>query len=349
MLTAKYKKHNLIFNLPGGTSRGVLYEKPSWYLKIEDHKGDIGIGEVSLIPGLSIEDVDKMDLMLDEVCRNINEIKEDYHSKYSESPAIRFALEMALKTIENDSPFELLKSDFTKGDDSIKINGLIWMGDIPNMNQQIEAKLEQGFSCLKMKIGALQFEKEIEVLKSIRKRFSKNALELRVDANGAFNPGEAKEKLDQLSKLDLHSIEQPIKAGQWKEMARLCSYSPLPIALDEELIGVHNIDLKAQMLNEIKPQYIIIKPSLVGGFLASEEWIKLASESNVNWWVTSALEANVGLNTLAQWTYTLKSDLPQGLGTGQVFKNNIDSPLYLKGEHLFYNPSIEWGNPFEAE
>lgn len=347
MLKAKYKKHILDFNFPGGTSRGVLHKKPSWYLMIEDEKGNIGVGEVSIIPGLSLDDEQGMDSLLEDVCANINEVVEDYLLRYRNSPALCFAIEMALAGMKNQSPFVLFDSDFTKGNGSIKINGLIWMGDVESMNRQIETKLELGFSCLKIKIGALHFEEEIKVLESIRKRFSKDALELRVDANGAFQPGEANEKLERLAKLNLHSIEQPIKAGQWEKMAGLCASTPLPIALDEELIGVQDEKQKKQLLDVVKPQFIILKPSLLGGFKASEEWINLADERKVGWWVTSALEGNIGLNAIAQWTYTLHPSMPQGLGTGQVFKNNIASPLYLNGDKLCYNLYKDWQNPFD--
>nr|WP_321452342.1 o-succinylbenzoate synthase [uncultured Carboxylicivirga sp.] len=347
MLKADYTKHILEFNFPGGTSRGVLYEKPSWYIRIQDAEGNIGIGEISIIPNLSLDTEKVLDELLPEVCSNINTIVKDYQTRYLHLPALRFGIESALNNLGGNSAFLASDTSFTKGDDFIRINGLIWMGDIPNMNKQIEAKLEQGFTCLKMKIGALNFNDEITVLQSIRKRFSKEVLEIRVDANGAFTVEDAIDKLKRLAKLNLHSIEQPIKAGQWNQMGELCRQTPLAIALDEELIGVHKYEIRENLLDEIKPQYIILKPSLVGGFHSSKEWIQLAEKRKVGWWITSALEGNVGLSSIAQWTYTLKSVMPQGLGTGQVFKNNISSPLYLKGDKLFYNPTKEWANPFE--
>nr|WP_321410777.1 o-succinylbenzoate synthase [uncultured Carboxylicivirga sp.] len=347
MLKADFKKHILKFNFPGGTSRGVLFEKPSWYLRLQDENGITGIGEISVIPGLSPDEENHLDEILPELCGNINNVIHEFHSKYKHLPALRFGIEMALQSLKTKSIFELFESDFTRGSDSIKINGLIWMGDIPNMNRQIESKLEQGFSCLKMKIGALNFEDELEVLRGIRQRFSKDVLEIRVDANGAFKPEDTLNKLDQLAAFDLHSIEQPIKAGQWEQMSEICSKTPLAIALDEELIGVYGSEERNHMLSLIKPQYIILKPSLTGGFAASSEWIKLAKERSVDWWVTSALEGNIGLNAIAQWVYTLNNKMPQGLGTGQVFSNNIDSPLFLKGDNLNYNPMKSWANPFD--
>jgi len=346
MLKADFTKHILKFNFPGGTSRGVLYEKASWYLRLQDNKGNIGIGEISIIPGLSLDTEEELDQQLNQLSNHPESLLENYQTRLKHLPALRFGIESALLSLKGKSTFELFPSTFCEGDDSVKINGLIWMGDITNMNKQIESKLEQGFTCLKMKIGALNFEDELQVLKNIRKNYSKDVLELRVDANGAFSPDEAVSKLDQLAALDLHSIEQPVRAGQWDVMTDLCRKTPLPIALDEELIGIHEASERNHLLDKINPQYIILKPSLIGGFNSSLEWIKLAQERTIGWWVTSALEGNIGLNAIAQWTYTLNNSMPQGLGTGQVFENNIDSPLYLKGDKLFYNPSKKWANPF---
>ncbi|MCU4175114.1 o-succinylbenzoate synthase [Carboxylicivirga sp. N1Y90] len=347
MLKASFSKHILKFRKPGGTSRGVLYEKPSWYIKLEDKKGNIGIGECSLIPGLSPDNMDQIELQLQLVCDHINDFREDFHARLVDWPAIRFALEMAFKGLETGNPYLLYPSLFTSGSDSIAINGLIWMGSVDDMNQQIEQKLDQGFSCLKLKIGALDFESEIEVLKNIRKRFSKEALELRVDANGAFAIEDAGNKLKELAQFDIHSIEQPIQAGQWEAMRLLCRNTPLAIALDEELIAVNQFAKKKELLALIEPQYIILKPSLLGGWKASEEWIAIAQQYNIAWWVTSALEGNVGLNAIAQWTYTLKNRMPQGLGTGQVYTNNVQSPLYLKGDALFHHAEKSWVDPFK--
>jgi L-alanine-DL-glutamate epimerase-like enolase superfamily enzyme len=249
---------------------------------------------------------------------------------------------MALLSSLNIGSNILYPSAFTNGSAAIKINGLIWMGTNAEMFQQIEKKLQEGFTCLKLKIGAINFEEEVSLLQYIRDNFSANILELRVDANGAFNVNEASEKLKLLSNFNLHSIEQPVKAGQYNTMASLCSISPLPIALDEELIGINSFNEKRNLLVTISPQYIILKPSLLGGFSACEEWITIANELNIGWWVTSALESNIGLNAIAQWTYTLKNTMPQGLGTGQLYTNNFDSPLTLRGEFLYHLPNINW-------
>ncbi len=249
---------------------------------------------------------------------------------------------MAIKSLESKTPFELFPSVFTRGEASIPINGLIWMGSESFMKRQIKEKIEAGFGCIKMKIGAIDFETEIDLLKSIRKEFSPSDIELRVDANGAFHPNEALGKLQRLSELNLHSIEQPIKQGQFDTMAKLCEETPLPIALDEELIGIFTSSKKEELLQTIGPQYIILKPSFIGGYKGAEEWIHLAEQQQVGWWVTSALESNVGLNAIAQWTFTLATDTVQGLGTGSLYTNNFDSPLQIKNGTLHYNNKLKW-------
>ena len=252
---------------------------------------------------------------------------------------------MAFKSLNSDTEFTLFPSGFSSGLNTIPINGLIWMGNEAFMKKQIQEKIEAGFRCIKMKIGAIDFEAELNLLKSIRKEFSEVDIELRVDANGAFNPSEALEKLKRLSDFKLHSIEQPIKQGQIEEMAVLCKKTPLPIALDEELIGVFSMTDKQNLLETIKPQFIILKPTLVGGFKGSEEWIEQANSLNIGWWITSALESNIGLNAIAQWTYTLNSKLPQGLGTGSLYTNNFDSPLTIQNGALQYDVAKSWNVP----
>ena len=249
---------------------------------------------------------------------------------------------MAFKSLESSNRFELFPSAFTKGLDGISINGLVWMGEEAFMRKQIEEKIEAGFDCIKLKIGAIDFQTELNILKSIRKEFSTSDIELRVDANGAFSKDEALEKLKRLSDFKLHSIEQPIKPKQFEAMANLCEQTPIPIALDEELIGVFSNEEKEKVLNTIKPQYIILKPSLVGGFKGSKQWIDSAEDLKIKWWITSALESNVGLNAISQWTYTLKNKMPQGLGTGSLFTNNFESPLTVKNGTLHYNNSNHW-------
>lgn len=341
MIKATYKKYNLNFKTPSGTSRGILKIKETWFFILKDN-GRVGIGETGLFRGLSIDDVDHYENKLKWVCNHIDLGLELLRKQLYEFPSIQFGLEQAFLSLKSESSFELFPSSFTRGKKSIPINGLIWMGNKSFMKNQIQEKLKSGFSCLKMKIGALNFDAEMELLKEIRKEFSSNEIELRVDANGAFNPKNALEKLHRLSALEIHSIEQPIQQGQVQEMAELCSKTPLPIALDEELIGVFSSEQKKKLIATIAPQYIILKPSLIGGFACSEEWINLAQQYNCGWWITSALESNVGLNAIAQFTYTLQSNLPQGLGTGGLFTNNFTSPLEVKNGTLQYDPLLNW-------
>ncbi len=339
MLKSSLYPHRLIFKQPGGTSRGVLTSKMSWYLQVwDDSNPEIkGLGECSVLPGLSPDDRFGLEDKLTWCCQNIDSIVCSFHELFKEWPAIRFAVEMALIDLQNGGKQMLFPSDFTRGISPVPINGLIWMGQIDEMSRRIEEKLAEGFHCLKLKIGASNFNDEYELLKTLRNRFSLKELELRVDANGAFSVLQAPEILDKLACLDIHSIEQPIKAGQWDAMAHLCESAPLAIALDEELIGLHDESIRKEMMELIKPQYIILKPSLNGGFLSSQNWIDLARKVNSGWWVTSALESNIGLNAIAQWTAILNNEQPQGLGTGQVFSNNIASPLEVADGLLHFN------------
>ena len=341
MIKANYKKYILNFKNPSGTSRGILRTKETWFIILEEN-GKTGVGETGLFRGLSIDDIPNYEEKLIWVCKNINLGLENLLKALYEFPSIQFGLEQAFLSLHSEDKFELFPSQFTRGEKSIPINGLVWMGDKEFMKNQIKEKLSIGFSCIKMKIGAIDFDTEIELLKSIRKEFSSNEIELRVDANGAFNPKNALEKLEILSELEIHSIEQPIKQGQINDMAQLCAKTPLPIALDEELIGIFSFEEKKKLLKMIQPQYIILKPSLTGGFAGSKEWVNLADDTNCGWWITSALESNIGLNAIAQFTDTLQSDLPQGLGTGGLFTNNFVSPLEVSRGTLQYNPNRNW-------
>ncbi len=340
-MIATYHKYILNFKQASGTSRGVLKTKETWFL-ILDSEGKRGVGECGVFRGLSVDDRPDYEEKLQWVCNNIHLGLIDLLNELVEFPSIQFGLETAFKSIDSITPFELFPSKFTQNEDAIAINGLIWMGTESFMKQQIADKIDAGFSCIKMKIGAIDFQSELELLKSIRKEFTYKDIELRVDANGAFSVSEALEKLKTLSDFDLHSIEQPIKQGQIKAMTKLCAESPLPIALDEELIGVFSVTEKIKLLQTIKPQYIILKPSLIGGFKGSDEWIKIAEQHKIGWWITSALESNVGLNAIAQYTYTKQSNLPQGLGTGGLFTNNFDCPLQVKNGSLHYNNKTNW-------
>lgn len=318
-----------------------MTRKESWFLYLRDAHG-YGLGECGLLRGLSPDDVPDYEQKLSWTCDNIHLGKEVLLAELEHYPSIQFGLEQAFLSLESKDPFELFPSGFTREGKTIPINGLIWMGDSAHMLDQLEQKLEQGFNCIKMKIGAIDFGQELSILKSIRDRFGPDQIELRVDANGAFSPSEAMDKLKRLSEYGLHSIEQPIKAGQWEQMAELCRTTPLPIALDEELIGIFPVTKKQELLQTIKPRFIILKPSLVGGFSGSAQWIELARNQDIGWWITSALESNIGLSAIAQWTYTLDPGMPQGLGTGSLYTNNFKSPLEVKGGQLRLDPSKTW-------
>jgi len=337
---ARHTTLNLQFKFPAGTSRGVLLHKPSSFLLLEKD-GFRGIGECSTIPNLSIDPVETYSEKLEEVCRLLNEGVDPDSIDLSLFPSIAFGLETALLDLKAKGSKCLFPSAFTRGETGIPINGLVWMGDKDFMQKQIREKIAAGYHCIKLKVGALDFETELEIISGIRQQFSPEDIELRLDANGGFTPTDALEKLEKLAAFHIHSIEQPIKQKQLEAMATICQQSPIPIVLDEELIGVRSED-KEFILEKIKPAYIILKPSLIGGFRQSEEWIRLAEKHSIAWWITSALEANIGLNAIAQWTYTLNSQLPQGLGTGQLYHNNIPSPLAIENARLFYKPEVDW-------
>lgn len=335
--------YTLHFKRAAKTSRNTLIQKPTYFIKIINKGGNTGWGEINLFKGLSADDRSDFIPMLKQLRSNPAIISTQWHNQLLHYPAIRFGVETALHSLQSPQPFDLFSSDFSQGKVGIPINGLIWMGNKDYLQQQIRQKLEAGFSCLKMKIGALDFETEYTMIKAIRKVYSTKDLELRVDANGAFSTKEALPKLEQLSKLQLHSIEQPIRQGQTEALRLLCQNTPLPIALDEELIGIYPVEEKTELLQFVRPQYIILKPALLGGWQASEEWIQAAEKQQIGWWVTSALESNIGLNAIAQWTAQLNTKgLFQGLGTGSLYSNNIASPLQVKGEQLVYSKDKKW-------
>ena len=340
-MKATYSQYILDFKQASGTSRGVLKQKETWFIKLED-QGEWGIGECGILRGLSCDDRPDYEEKLQWACDHIHLGFEVLYSELKEFPSIQMGLETAFLSLTSKDPYRLFPSKFTNSKDSLPINGLIWMGDHAFMLKQLEQKLAAGFDCIKMKVGALDFDQELALLKTIRERFSKDEIVLRVDANGAFSPDEAPSKLDVLAAFDIHSIEQPLQAGQWEAMATLCNNTPIPIALDEELIGVFDTSQKQALLDEIKPQYIILKPSFIGGFRGSQDWIDLANARKIGWWVTSALESNVGLNAITQWTFTLSPKGPQGLGTGSLYTNNIDSPLVVENGYIGYDKTRNW-------
>ena len=340
-MKASYQKYLLDFKHPSGTSRGVMTHKETWFIVIEnDHKK--GIGECGILRGLSCDDRPDYEEKLAWTCANIHLGVDSLWEALIEFPSIQFGVEMAFKSLASENPFLLFPSAFTNGQKSIPINGLIWMGTEAFMKQQIEAKLAEGFHCLKLKIGAIDFEEEMKLLAFIRQNFTPEQVEIRVDANGAFDITDALIKLNQLSGFELHSIEQPIQKNNTDSMSELCKNSPIPIALDEELIGVFSLEEKEQLLVKIKPQYVILKPSFVGGFRGANEWIMLAEKHHIKWWITSALESNVGLNAIAQWTFLKQNSMPQGLGTGGLYTNNFECPLEVSNGLLSFNRDKEF-------
>ena len=334
----EFAPYLLNFREPGGTSRGILTEKPTFLLKVYDERDPdhFGLGEAAVFPGLSPEADGNYVWKLTELLANIAIGKEtdlSYHS------SIQFGLEQALLDFANGCNGVYYPSEFTEGDSFIEINGLVWMGDFEQMLKRIEDKIRDGFHCIKLKIGAINWSKEVEMIRYIRKNFSENDLMIRVDANGGFKYEECYDKLRDLADLAVHSIEQPIKAGQPERMAELCRNTPLPIALDEELIGKGSSKERLATFDIINPQFLILKPALCGGFSGVLEWIEEADKRGIGWWITSALESNIGLNAIAQFTAMVNAKGPQGLGTGNLFTNNFHTPLSLNKDKLKYNPS----------
>ena len=340
-MKATYHKYILNFKRASGTSRGVMTEKETWFIVLEK-EGKKGIGECGILRGLSIDDRPDYEEKLHWTCDNIHLGKEQLWESLLEFPSIQFGVEMAFQSLVSATPFLLYPSDFTNGSKSMVINGLVWMGEEAFMKQQIEEKLAEGFRCIKLKIGAIDFDQELQLLRFIRQHFTPEQVEIRVDANGAFNLDLALAKLTQLYEFKLHSIEQPIQKNNTDSMAELCKSTPFPIALDEELIGVFSLAEKEQLLEKIKPQYIILKPSFVGGFRGTQEWISVAEKHKIGWWITSALESNLGLNAIAQWTYLQHNLMPQGLGTGGLYTNNFDCPLTVSKGQLWYEKDKNW-------
>lgn len=336
-MKAKYTNYVLNFKIPGGTSRGVLTTKESFFIAIHD-KGKIGLGEVGVLRGLSYDDVPELESQIEWTCNNIYLGQEQLYSANEQFPSIQFALEQAFSHLENG--FEHFPSAFTQRQSHQPINGLIWMGDLAFMRDQVVKRLGEGFTTLKMKVGAIGWEEEKSILTALRKEFSPDELELRVDANGAFELQEAVEISKYLRDLSVHSMEQPLQAGRNEELAAAAEKMHIPVALDESLIGMTSLQQKVDLLEKVKPQYIILKPSFIGGWKGADQWIELATERNIPWWATSALESNIGLNAIAQWAFTKSNPIPQGLGTGSLFTNNIDGPYKVEGGLLKVDKDI---------
>ena len=348
-MKASIDKIVLNFKIPSGTSRGILKEKPSWILKISDENGTCGQGEFSIIPGLSPDFKDENDYLalinlVVEFIENELEINDLtslktfiftekiqlFYSKFRSYPSLIFGFETAALDFLNGGKGLIYKNNFSEGLSQIPINGLVWMGDVEFMQEQIDSKIQAGFSTIKIKIGALAFKKELALIEKIRARYNASQITIRVDANGAFSPYEIEEKLLQLKDLDVHSIEQPIQSGQLEKLAALCKRNILPLALDEELIGISTREERRSLLDFVCPQFIVLKPSLHGGFYGCKEWIELAEERSISWWITSALESSIGLNAISQFTGNYPIILPQGLGTGGLYTNNLPSKLVIK-------------------
>jgi o-succinylbenzoate synthase len=337
MYKYEIEEKTLHFKQPAGTSRGVYTTRKIWLVRLSD--GEIeGVGECAPLPDLSCDAMDDEEYgkILNKVCEEFCQRQELDNDSWRQYPSMLFGLETAWLNMTNGDM--LFDTAFSRGEVGIPINGLVWMGSYEEMLKRMEEKLEKSFRCVKLKIGAIDFDQELDLVKRIRERFSHHEVELRLDANGAFKYEEALYKLELLSQYAIHSIEQPIKAGQWAYMAELCRESPLPIALDEELIGVNDPEMKRHMLNIIKPRYIILKPSLHGGMQGCREWIETAKDMGIGSWITSALESNIGLNAIAQFASDVYGDhimMPQGLGTGQLFTDNIDMGLEIRGDRLW--------------
>jgi o-succinylbenzoate synthase len=353
-LKAVYQPYTLFFRFEAGTSRGVMTEKTSWIIKLFDDQQPqhYGIGECGPLKGLSLDDRPDFEEKLQAICSEFNTLDLELFAWNvpiildqligSKWPSVRFGFETAMFDYMNGCRRALFPNSFTTGMQSIPINGLIWMGDQAFMLQQVEEKIRAGFNTIKIKVGAIDFEQECAVLHHIRQHFAAHEITLRVDANGAFDASTMYEKLNRLAEFDLHSIEQPIRAGQLELMTELCATSPVPVALDEELIGSFDYVQKRQLLKQIMPPYLVLKPTLLGGFTQTREWIETAQRLGIEWWVTSALESNVGLNAIAQFTAEYHNPLPQGLGTGQLYQNNLESPLEINNGQLLYNPHKQW-------
>lgn len=344
MLKAAYTPYSLIFKEPAITSRETMTRKDTYFVKIwDDSSPDLfGIGECALFKGLGADDKPDYEARLSEACRTVDSLSLSDLNDYS---SIRFGFETALNDLKNGGQRSPFPGAWSRGKKSFVINGLVWMGDRRTMVRRVRQKLGAGFTCIKFKIGGIDFDEEVSMISEIRKEFSIGDLEIRLDANGSFSPDNAIKKLNVLAEFGIHSIEQPIRSGQWQDMRRICASSPIDIALDEELIGVNTTALKRELISQIKPSYIILKPSLCGGFAGADEWISIAENASVGWWATSALESNIGLNAIAQWVDNHNPVMPQGLGTGQLYVNNIPSPIMQNGERLYYDSDQKWEIP----
>ncbi len=341
VLIASYCAYTLRFGFTAITSRETMNVKPTYFLRLrDDAMSEVeGLGECALFRGLSADDTPDYEHRLSDFCRRINRGQD---ADPQGSSSIAFGYESALADLRSGGrrqPFGAMPKTPEEG---IRINGLVWMGSIEQMRSRAAEKIAQGFRCLKFKIGGQRFDDELELLRRLRKEWRESELEIRLDANGAFTPDNALDRLESLARFGIHSIEQPIRAGQWDTMAEICRRSPIAIALDEELIGCEHHD---EMLDAVSPQYIILKPTLCGGFMGADRWIEAAEKRGIGWWATSVLESDIGLNAIARWVYAKHPDIPQGLGTGGLYTNNIGSPLRLAADRLYSDPAGKWSLP----
>ena len=340
-MTAEWSRYELDFRFLARTSREAMRHRHTYFIRVVDSDGRQGTGEAGLFVGLSHDDRPGFEDKLTEVCRAVGRYAEN-PAMLAEWPTIRMGLQSAL-TAAAGTETVLYPSAWTRGESTIGINGLVWMGSIEEMTRRVMEKVDAGFRCIKIKIGAQDFDSELRLIRLVRELAPK--AELRLDANGAFSPSDALRRLDALARYDIHSVEQPVRQGQWAAMAEICRESPIDIALDEELIDLTEPDMRRRMIETVRPRYIILKPTLVGGFDVCDEWIGLARETDAGWWATSALETNIGLNAIAQWVALKGNEMPQGLGTGQIYSNNIPGPVYLEGSSLRFNPEVDWKMP----
>jgi o-succinylbenzoate synthase len=359
--TSEFYKRTFHFDFDARTSRGQMRERHSWFLKVKNNLTNAeGVGEAAPLPGLSSETHDEVEEQLGDIIQKINSgilvvqevgTLEQVQNVFPQalSSSVRCALETALLDMCRGGRKTIFDNAFSRGEAGIPTNGLIWIGGMDSMLQQVSIKIHDGFRTLKIKIGSLDFEKEIDILQYIKRKYFRENIVIRLDANGAFKPNDAMYKLGELSKWGIHSIEQPIMAGQHEFMAELCQKSPIPIALDEELIGVGTREKRIELLENVKPQYLILKPSLLGGFYSCQQWIDLAEGRGIGWWITSALESSIGLNAVAQFTAQYPVTIPQGLGTGQIYSDNIVSPLEINKGELKLNPKLSWEGEGEEE
>lgn len=339
VMKCRVVRHDLDFHRPAKTSRDVLKTRPTWFLVVFDQStGVSGVGECAPISGLSAESIADVESFLRKIEENCV-VESEFETILNGVSSIRFAWETAILDMDSGGKRNLFPQTELR---DIPINGLVWMNEIDTMRAEAKIKIQQGFDVIKLKIGALDFASELSLVQELREEFPH--ITIRLDANGAFDANVVMQRLDELAPFRIHSIEQPIRQKQLELMSEVIKYSPIPVALDEELIGVNDLSEKRRLMETLQPHFIILKPSLHGGFSGCDAWIKLASEMNTRWWATSALESSIGLNAIARWVLSHHVEVHQGLGTGMLFQNNIDSPWQVRAGQLSFNPNLTWND-----